>query len=84
MTVQSCGGLCRQNSHLRLCRRAGILQAVRLAEMFEMSPEIFVARALHALRHTFLTNIANGIGMDEPVHIRKVMELAGHSNLRPQ
>ena len=35
----------------------------------------------HALRHTFLTNIANGIGMDEPVHIMKVKELAGHSNI---
>ena len=35
----------------------------------------------HALRHTFLTNIANGIGMDEPVHILKVKELAGHANI---
>jgi len=35
----------------------------------------------HALRHTFLTNIANGFGMDEPVHILKVKDLAGHSNL---
>jgi integrase len=36
----------------------------------------------HALRHTFLTNIANGIGMDAPVDIVKVMELAGHSDLK--
>ncbi len=35
----------------------------------------------HALRHTFLTNIANGIGMDEPVPITKVQELAGHSDI---
>lgn len=36
----------------------------------------------HALRNTFLTNIANGIGMDGPVDIVKVMELAGHSDLK--
>lgn len=35
----------------------------------------------HALRHTFLTNIANGIGMDAPVDILKVMELAGHKDI---
>lgn len=36
----------------------------------------------HALRHTFITNLANGIRVKGgPVHIRKVMELAGHSNL---
>ncbi len=35
----------------------------------------------HALRHTFLTNIANGTGMDTPVDILKVMELAGHSDI---
>ncbi|RZA20345.1 MAG: hypothetical protein EOP10_18335, partial [Proteobacteria bacterium] len=36
----------------------------------------------HALRHTFLTNIANGIGMDAPVDIVKVMELAGHKDIQ--
>ena len=36
----------------------------------------------HALRHTFLTNIANGIGMDGPVDILKVKELAGHSDIQ--
>lgn len=36
----------------------------------------------HALRHTFLTNLANGIGMDEPVDIMKVKELAGHSDIK--
>ncbi len=36
----------------------------------------------HALRHTFLTNIANGIGIDAPVDILKVMELAGHKDIQ--
>jgi integrase len=36
----------------------------------------------HALRHTFLTNIANGIGMDSPVDIVKVKELAGHGDIQ--
>lgn len=36
----------------------------------------------HALRHTFLTNIANGVGMDAPVDIMKVKELAGHSDIK--
>jgi integrase len=36
----------------------------------------------HALRHTFLTNIANGIGMDAPVDIVKVMELAVYHSCR--
>ena len=40
-----------------------------------------VVRKRLPLRHTFLTNIANGIGMDDPVHILKVKELAGHSNI---
>ncbi|HYX35330.1 MAG TPA: tyrosine-type recombinase/integrase [Oligoflexus sp.] len=35
----------------------------------------------HALRHTFLTNIANGFGMDTPVELLKVMELAGHKDI---
>ncbi len=35
----------------------------------------------HALRHTFLTNIANGFGMDAPVELLKVMELAGHKDI---
>lgn len=36
----------------------------------------------HALRHTFLTNIANGVRMDAPVDIVKVKELAGHSDIQ--
>jgi integrase len=36
----------------------------------------------HALRHTFLTNLANGIGIDAPVDILKVKELAGHSDIQ--
>lgn len=36
----------------------------------------------HALRHTFLTNIANGIGIDRPVDILRVKELAGHSDIQ--
>jgi integrase len=31
---------------------------------------------------TFLTNIANGIGIDAPVDIMKVQELAGHSDVK--
>lgn len=36
----------------------------------------------HALRHTFLTNVANGIGIDSPVDIMKVKELAGHRDVK--
>lgn len=34
----------------------------------------------HGLRHNFLTNISNGIDLDAPVPLPKVMEPAGHTN----
>ena len=36
----------------------------------------------HALRHTCLTNLANGYGMDAPLPIVQVQMIAGHSDLR--
>lgn len=36
----------------------------------------------HSLRHTYLTSIANGFAMDEPVDILKVQRLAGHSDIK--
>lgn len=36
----------------------------------------------HGLRHTCLTNLANGFGMDAPLNILKVQLIAGHSDLK--
>ena len=36
----------------------------------------------HGLRHTCLTNLANGYGMDAPLSILKVQKIAGHSDLK--
>jgi integrase len=36
----------------------------------------------HALQHTFLTSIANGIGIDRPFDILQVKELVGHSDIQ--
>ena len=35
----------------------------------------------HALRHTCLTNLANGYGMDRPLPLPKVQQIAGHSEI---
>jgi integrase len=35
----------------------------------------------HGLRHTFLTNMANGTRLAAPIPLPKVMELAGHSSI---
>ena len=36
----------------------------------------------HALRHTCLTNLANGYGMDAPLPIVQVQRIAGHSDIK--
>lgn len=36
----------------------------------------------HALRHTCLTNLANGYGMDRPLPIVKVQQIAGHAEVK--
>lgn len=36
----------------------------------------------HALRHTCLTNLANGYGMDAPLPIVQVQRIAGHSEIK--
>ena len=35
----------------------------------------------HGLRHTNLTNLANGYGMDRPIPLPQVMQWAGHSHI---
>jgi len=35
----------------------------------------------HSLRHTCLTNLANGYGMDKPLSLKKVQEIAGHKEV---
>jgi integrase len=36
----------------------------------------------HALRHTCLTNLANGYGVDRPLPIVKVQQIAGHAEVK--
>lgn len=36
----------------------------------------------HSLRHTCLTNLANGYGMNKPLPLPKVQQLAGHSDIK--
>lgn len=36
----------------------------------------------HSLRHTCLTNLANGYGMDKPLPLPKVQQIAGHSDIK--
>lgn len=36
----------------------------------------------HCLRHTCLTNLANGYGMDAPLPITQVQQIAGHSDIK--
>ena len=36
----------------------------------------------HALRYTCLTNLANGYGMDRPLPIVKVQQVAGHAEVK--
>lgn len=36
----------------------------------------------HALRHTCLTNLANGYGMDKPLPITQVQKIAGHADIK--
>lgn len=35
----------------------------------------------HSLRHTCLTNLANGYGMDKPLPLPQVQKLAGHKDI---
>lgn len=35
----------------------------------------------HSLRHTCLTNLANGYGMEKPIPIPQVQKIAGHKNI---
>ena len=35
----------------------------------------------HSLRHTCLTNLANGFGMDKPLPLPQVQKIAGHSEI---
>ncbi len=35
----------------------------------------------HSLRHTCLTNLANGYGMDKPLPLPKVQQIAGHNDI---
>lgn len=36
----------------------------------------------HSLRHTCLTNLANGYGMEKPLPLPKVQQIAGHSDIK--
>ena len=36
----------------------------------------------HSLRHTCLTNLANGYGMDKPLPITQVQKIAGHADIK--
>mgnify|MGYP003332057954 CR=1 FL=1 len=36
----------------------------------------------HSLRHTCLTNLANGYGLSKPLPIPKVQQIAGHSDIK--
>ncbi|MBI2602705.1 MAG: site-specific integrase [Deltaproteobacteria bacterium] len=36
----------------------------------------------HSLRHTCLTNLANGYGMGKPLPLPKVQQIAGHSDIK--
>ncbi|MFK7824167.1 MAG: tyrosine-type recombinase/integrase [Oligoflexales bacterium] len=36
----------------------------------------------HSLRHTCLTNLANGYGMEKPLPVPKVQQIAGHSDIK--
>lgn len=36
----------------------------------------------HSLRHTCLTNLANGYGMKKPLPLPKVQQIAGHSDIK--
>ncbi len=57
--------------------RVAVLRFSEICERAGVRPIHF-----HGLRHTCLTNLANGYGMKEALSILKVQQIAGHSDLK--